>query len=518
MNTTRIALAALAAALVAAPTPAQDYRWDRIEDLGIQYRVYRKLKRLPLKLGQSEPHLVARYEPLSPSDFIWGKYGRFSWELNVYAFGGADAARAEKGKAGRSISARRTSRSFREFVTKKGGRRFVVKGKKYKKNKGKGKKLPYEWWEFTDTHKMSNGYGQSFDQLWYNFAAVYDLPNGKEVALVLHVPIKKTRPGSKERGWALNMLRSLSLLDEDDDGAGGHARKDQYADTPAKKKALQHAKANIADMIGKGWDYFTTPSYIVIFSWDPTKPDMERKQLRIAKDLAQKMEKIREKYMEDYPPHEKMGNPYSVLRICFNYEQFQQYGGSSGGVVGWFSPTTKELVIFTGDLLMGKGSTDAVAFHEGWHQYADSYFGVELQRWFDEGTGDYYGSWVLKGRRWQYVPSKMRRSTLRRLLNQEAWVPFSEIVTWNKDKFYGAKASDYYAQGYAMIDFLRRGPEKMKRKWDPKWTPILETYRKKVLEHRNAKKAVEETFAQFKQEDWEKMERAWVEWVKKEIL
>ena len=48
--------------------------------------------------------------------------------------------------------------------------------------------------------------------------------------------------------------------------------------------------------------------------------------------------------------------------------------------------------MFNGKTLMGSGMTEAVTFHEGWHQYCDSYFGFELQRWFDEGHGDYFGS------------------------------------------------------------------------------------------------------------------------------
>jgi hypothetical protein len=205
-----------------------------------------------------------------------------------------------------------------------------------------------------------------------------------------------------------------------------------------------------------------------------------------------------------------------VLRILFSKDQFDSYGSTGGGVVGWFSPQTKELVIFTGDVVLGPGATKAIAFHEGWHQYCDSFFGTELHRWFDEGTGDFFGSYDLQGRgRWKYDNSKMRRETLRRLLNDETWVPFSEIVTWNKDKFYGPRTTDFYAQGYAMVDFLRRGPEKLGRRWDESWTGILERYCEVARATKDQKKALE---AAFKDVDWDKMQKAWVEWVKKELL
>ena len=43
-----------------------------------------------------------------------------------------------------------------------------------------------------------------------------------------------------------------------------------------------------------------------------------------------------------------MKMPYSVFRVCATYEQFQKYGSSPRGVVGWFSPRSKELVVFQG--------------------------------------------------------------------------------------------------------------------------------------------------------------------------
>lgn len=531
-------IAAIVAFFLSAPTAAQEYGWDRADEAGIEFRVHKKLKRLPLKLGSGDSYLVARYEPIDAGDYIHGKFGPAPWGLKVIQFKKPDATaaaadgkddpkakEAEGGDKTGTVSAGRkkdeVARNFNDWVHDAGkgpSQRYVIEAKPFKKNRGKGDKLAYEWWEYTNTMQASYA-GQQFEILIYNYAAVYDLGD-RIVTLVCDVPIQKEgkkQPDGKYKSIASNMLLSVSALDTEDgsDSTVGDARRDQYADTPAKQKALEAAKANIADMIGKGWDYFTTPSYIVLYSWDPGRPDKRLKQYKISKELADSLEEMRKLYQQFYPPHDKMGSPYSVLRILYDHSQFASYGGTSGGVVGWFSPTTKELVVFCADSLQ-PGLTDAVTFHEGWHQYCDSYFGTELHRWFDEGTGDFFGSYELQGRdKWKYEPSKMRKDSLRRMLNEDSWVRFSEIVTWNKDKFYGGRATDYYAQGYAMIDFFRRGPDKLGRKWNPEWSKILETYRDVALKTKKQKEACE---AAFKDADWEGMEKLWLEWVKKEIL
>lgn len=531
-----LGFAAAVAAILVATAHAQEYVWDRADEAGIEFRVHKRLKRLPLRLGDGDDYLVARYEPIDSGDFIHGKFGPAPWGLRVIQFKKAgETADAEKpepkakadeagDEATGTASAGRTkdkvARNFNDWVRDAGkgpSQRYVVEAKPFKKNKGKGDKLAYDWWEYTNTTQMTNGY-QQFEVLIYNFAAAYDLGD-RIVTVICDVPVKdgKSQPEPKYKTIANTMLLSVSQLGatDDTDSTIGDAKRDQYADTPEKQKALEAAKANIADMMGKGWDYFTTPSYIVLYSWDATKADKRIKQYKASKELVDSLEEMRKLYQQLYPPHDKMGTPYSVVRILYDYSQFSSYGGTPGGVVGWFSPATKELVVFFADTLQ-PGLTDAVTYHEGWHQYCDSFFGTEMHRWFDEGTGDYFGSFELQGRgKWKYEPSKLRKDELRRMLNESSWVPFSEIVTWNKDKFYGNRATDYYAQGYAMIDFFRRGPDKLGRKWNPAWSKILDTYRDVALQTKKQKEACD---AAFKDADWEGMEKLWVDWVKKEIL
>jgi hypothetical protein len=326
----------------------------------------------------------------------------------------------------------------------------------------------------------------------------------------------KPKPKENWLKWADKMITSLQPLDEKDVATSDEPdeNRDTFANTPERQKELEKAKANIANL--KHWDYFTAPNYIVLYSWDPEKPEKRRDGYKYAKTMTNSLEQCRDLYTRDYPPHDKMVQMYSILRICDNYDEFMKYGETPYGVVGWFNPRSKELVMFDDKTNIAGGDDDAKAtcFHEGWHQYAHSYFGgenVELHRWFDEGTGDFYGAHTKTGGKWKYQADKGRYQSIRSQIARGNFIKTREIVGWNKDKFYGARAPDHYAQGYSLIDFLRRGPDALGRKFDQGWTKILETYRLTMLETKNQKTAVEKAFEGI---DWDAFEAAWIDWVK----
>ena len=221
-----------------------------------------------------------------------------------------------------------------------------------------------------------------------------------------------------------------------------------------------------------------------------------------------------------YPPAPKPGTlRYSVFRLCATYDQFMKYGQSPPGVVGWFSPASKELVVFLGgDKMMGSGATETVTYHEGWHQYADFYFDHPesekrgtLHRWFDEGHGDYFGSFRWGQSGWKYVGSKMRYDDVKQMVRKGDYVPFKEIVHWDRRRFYAQNAPYYYAQAYSMVDFLRRGEQS--RGWDPRWGQALDMYRKVMLVYGDSKRASDTAFLHFTDDDWKALEEAWKAWV-----
>ena len=521
------------ALLVPALLAQGEYRYERDEDLKIRFKVHKKLSATPLKLGEVNPHLRRKYEPKDPGDYIFGQLGTYEWYVNIYEFpkraagetkpeatteGGTTTEGAKEAIKSLLLD-KLSAANWQAFVTEKDdsikNRQFILKGQSIKQ---RGKVPAHTWWEYSDTTPASTGK----DLIWYKGAAAYDFPKS-EVVIVVNIPIndtKSTKPDAKYLKWIHDICESLEPFSEselaatNDDGESADvAAKEKFADTPQKKAELEKAKNNIQSF--DNWDYFTTKNYIVLFGWDREKKDLRKENLKFSRGLVNSLEQMRELYLKDYPPHENMLSMYSVLRVCDNAEEFMRYGSTSWGVVGWFSPATKELVVFDDKQRYYGGDKDvyATTMHEGWHQYGHSYFGesAELHRWFDEGSGDFYGSNTKAGGKWSYKVDKGRKTSIASQIARKNYIPLREIVGWSKDKFYGPRAPDHYAEGYSLVDFFRRGPDVLGKKFDPAWGKVLETYRLSMLETKNQKTAVEKAFEGV---DFDKLEAAWMDWVK----
>lgn len=500
-----------------ASASGQGYRTVKIASVGISITINKRLKGLPLRLDSMDPHLRARFRTADRRDYVKLKGGgRFEWFTDVFEFGaskdpqtpgrdgtGSNAPpktaqeRAEAEMRARAIR-RAAAANFEQWVARMKPS-MVTKGKLVKR---KGSKLPYKFWEFlTDTN--------SADYQWYHGAAVYKIEE-REVAVLVRMPLRQgERPTPAVNKMVRYILASGRLLKDGDSDLKDSSSKDRFADTSEKKAALETAKKNIQGL--STWSYFTTSSYIVLYSWESGQ---KGKSYNVAKRLSASLEKMRALYKKYYPPAKNVKMPYSVFRVCGTYEQFQKYGGSPRGVVGWFSPTSKELVVFQGgdSGMRKKGYLETVTHHEGWHQYSDAFFGgVELHRWFDEGHGDWFGAHVPRGSSFSYIGSPMRYKWVKLMVKKGDFVPFEKIVAWPRSKFYGSSRSAYYyAQAYGMVDFLRKGHAMGKKTFDASWSEILPTYRKTVLEAGDADIATKKAFAGV---DFVKMTAAWKRWV-----
>ncbi len=561
-----LVLTALAAALLQTLASAQGWRDEDIADIGLQIDAPGRLERLPMQLGQNKLYHRARLRPKDDADFVRAQY---YWYCDVYEFpkgepekdasgeiklpdGVPEELKAELRKLLSSGSKRHDS--FQSWLEdQEDDEEKVIIRTKDKKKRGKNGRLDYKHWVWT----VASGFGPV--GIVYCEAAVYEFED-RELALVIEMPLETERPGKPKSKWSniiKRMIASGRALDPEKLAGKGPDKRDKFADTPERKKALAAAKANIQGL--KGWDYFTAPNYIVVYSWDFERPDERSSSLRSAEFYSERLEKMRQLYVDYYPldesgtkaimpdpssipgegpvtgardeetadeeasddePGEARPVPYPVFRLCATYDQFRKYGQSPPGVVGWFSPASKELVVFLGgDQMMGKGATETVTYHEGWHQYADLYFNhpdtpnpTSLHRWFDEGHGDFFGSfrWGMNG--WKYVGSDMRYSAVKNMVRAGDHVPFKDIVKWPRRIFYGPKAAYYYAQAFSMIDFMRRG-EKLRSHWQPRYGEILDTYRRVKLLKGKADLASDLAFKGWTDEDWATMEAAWKAWV-----
>lgn len=555
-----------AALLLVVSAAAQKWRTERVPEAGVQFNAPDRLERLPMKLGESDRYQRARLRPKDISDYVRAQY---AWYCDVLQFPKTGEAASDleppagipdelkerwkelmAGRGGAKHS------SFKSWLDAKQDCEIVTAGKK---KRGSSKKLAYEHWEYV----LDNNFGPVGKT--YCAAAVYDF-EGYQTALVVQLPIE-SRNSNKLRGkWKGLVKKIITSGQPCTEGKGMSAKaqkkRDKYADTPERKKALEAAVANIEGL--KGWDYFTMPNYIVLYSWDFEKSAEQNKARREAEYYSERLEKMRELYIESYPldptgtkaimpdpssipdlgspvtgaeadaardeaaarraaaesRKDQLGEkPYSVFRLCATYDQFSKYGQSPPGVVGWYSPASKELVVFLGgDRMMGKGATETVTYHEGWHQFADFYFHppesekrASLHRWFDEGLGDFFGSFRWSGGKWKYVGSKMRYSDCKQMVRKGDYVPFKDIVNWPRQKFYSGRSPYYYAQAYSMIDFMRRGQKS--KGFDPRWGEVLEMYRRVALVKGDTKLGVKTAFRGFTDEDWTAFEDAWKAWV-----
>jgi hypothetical protein len=565
---TRIASALGATLFLGSFALAQTWRVEAVPEAGIEFDAPSRLERLPMQLGDSSLYQRARLRPKDTADFVRAQY---YWYCDIYVFNKKESADADA-ELPEGLT-EEMKQQLKQMLASMGGKRHrsfqswldeqkeeqkdteVITAGKQKR--GKSGKLDYAHWVW---RKPDNW---TLVKVTYCEAAVFDFED-RQVALVIEMPLEsknQKEPKSKWMNLIDRIIASGRQLDPDSAAADSDKKRDKYADTPEKLAALAAAKQNIQGL--QGWDYFTTPNYIVIYAWDFEKPDERTRAKKDAGYYSSRLEKMRELYLGNYPldatgtkaimpdpksipsldgpttgvattpppkpddaagpggaPVEKLGTPrFSVFRLCATYDQFMKYGQSPPGVVGWFSPGSKELVVFLGgDKMMGSGATETVTYHEGWHQYADFYFDHpertkhdSLHRWFDEGHGDYFGSYRWGQTGWKYVGSDMRYGDCKQMVRAGDYVPFKEIVHWDVRQFYGARASYYYAQAFSMIDFFRRGEKS--RGWDPRWGGVLDMYRKVMLVHGDSKLASDTAFFKFTDDDWKAMEEAWKAWV-----
>lgn len=470
--------------------------------IGVSYRMPKRIKRIPLKLGQTPSYLADKYESLDHP--FYTRNGTMLWGAFVYKFEKSQAITKKKdGKKepkGEDPKESELEKKLRELRAQMGQRSSYTSFESYLKERLEGGTFKYRGKDKKQRHgKLRYKYYEWTNQAWMHQAAVYNV-DGRQIVLHGYYPAEKKK---KVYSGITNALNSLRILDPDDYNPDDVAKNEKkYSNTPLRKKLLEQAKKSIEGY--RQWDVYCSDNYIFLYSFDPGD---RNSSYHFVRSLSKKMNSMYRQYQKFFPPHEGVKPWWSVVRVCRNKKEFDRYGGTSGGVIGWFNPGSKELVFFK-----DKRWTFTVAYHEGWHQYAHFWFpGAHLQRWFDEGTGDWFGSFKKTGKdSWKSAASKMRLRGIQVQVRTKTTVPWSAIVTWHKDKFYGPRASYYYAQAWAMIDFLRRGSKS--RGFKKEWKNILPTYIKVALETKDTDKAVKEAF---KGVDWAKIEESWKRYVKK---
>ncbi|PCJ52799.1 MAG: hypothetical protein COA70_11490 [Planctomycetota bacterium] len=224
-----------------------------------------------------------------------------------------------------------------------------------------------------------------------------------------------------------------------------------------------------------GWRLLEVPSkqYLIKTNSDDNKN---------LKKVIKRLEASRRLFEEDFPPSEPITS-VSVVRLCATSGDFQAYGDVGNGVAGFFSPRSEELVLYFGE--GGTAMTFGVMTHEAFHQYCHFLFNrSEAHRWFDEGHGDYYGAWKMRGS--NLVPEEdmkgglARTPEIKRMHRNGTIKPLKRHIRYDHGEWQSQGPSNVscYAQSFSLIYFLREGARgKVKKKyWKEEYADILPNY------------------------------------------
>ncbi|HEX6882371.1 MAG TPA: hypothetical protein VF530_03260 [Planctomycetota bacterium] len=225
-----------------------------------------------------------------------------------------------------------------------------------------------------------------------------------------------------------------------------------------------------------GWRALPTPSekFILLTSCENQK---------FVDEVIDRLERSREIFEQDYPPPGDFTH-VSIVRLCAKAEEFHRYGGTGGGVAGWFSPSTTELVLYDAKEV-DRNMSYAVMTHEAFHQYCHFLFGrSEAHRWFDEGHGDYYGGMKFDGPKARItarMPGGLERlSVIREMITLETYKPLVEHLNYDHPQWQGQGPSNVspYAQSWSIVYMLRQGMlgNVHSKVWKDEYAEILPAY------------------------------------------
>ncbi len=140
-------------------------------------------------------------------------------------------------------------------------------------------------------------------------------------------------------------------------------------------------------------------------------------------------------------------------------------GSSPMHTAGLYMPALKQLLIWN---LPSREDMLRTVRHEGFHQYIDRVAG-EVPTWFNEGMAEYYetaelvrGEWKMGVKR----PDHMEHLATGRL------EPLASFLTMPHREFY-IEAQRNYAQGWAMVHFLRHGPSDHRPRFKALWEGLI---------------------------------------------
>lgn len=302
----------------------------------------------------------------------------------------------------------------------------------------------------------------TFSQDDYDLAFIWFVPDGKKASSYLKAFYKS--------------MKTLKFIEKDYELMKKVEGNDDYSSFLSYQKE-QAAKT-------PGWRIVETPSkrFLIVTSSEDKK---------FIKSVVERIEKSRNLYEQEFPPVKDI-NFVSMVRICSNQEEMQRYGNTSGNTAGYFSPSSRELVLYDSKN-RNRNETYAVMSHEAFHQYCYFLFEeAEAHRWFDEGHGDYYGCFDMGGRKPKltaHMPGGLDRLPgIKAMIKADNYKPISNLIRMNHTQWYNNNSSHNgvasYCQSWSLVYYLRQG---MKGKvpgsvWEKEYANIVPDYHASLYE------------------------------------
>ncbi len=255
-------------------------------------------------------------------------------------------------------------------------------------------------------------------------------------------------------------------LDEPEEASTAKLEK-MYSSTKLREIPF---RIEVRKKLVRGWKAEDTENFIIIYD----TPDVP-----LVRKLVGDIEVIRKEY-EKLFPCVKPVTAISTVRVCKSRDEYMTYGGIPGSA-GYWNSESEELVFYDAEkAVKGGGKSDAdtfiVLYHEAFHQYIHYSTGeLPPHSWFNEGHGDFFsGARVRDGKVRNIGPNPWRAAYIQQAVLKHESVPWSEIILFEQPDYYrGDRIGLCYAQGWAMIYFLRVSPVVAKK---PEWARILPTY------------------------------------------
>ena len=280
--------------------------------------------------------------------------------------------------------------------------------------------------------------------------------------------------------------------------------------------------------LARGWRAEDTEHYVIVH---------DTGDAALIRKIAADVELLRAEYERWFPPAAPIER-VSTIRVCRDRDQYLAYGGMQDSA-GYWNAANEELVLYDARRPLkhrpdDDGDTLAALYHEAFHQYVHYSAGeIAPHAWFNEGHGDFFAGADVHGSVRRIGVNGWRIDLARTMAEQGTYAPWPRIVRAELRPFMD-DGWRCYAQSWSMVHFLRLSPEVQRR---PEWRRILPAYFETLRTAYASELAVLERAGlsgdlvarwkagfdarnravdvAFEGIDFEEIERAWVEYVRR---